>query len=299
MWAASTSSTRLVVLDRGQGHGQLDRDREAAVLAGDQVHLGVDLDVADLELAAAGDGGQGALEAGGVADREELLGVRPPLLAAHLGRRAQVDLEHPVGGAAVAGDPAAGDVGLGGVELLAHRSSLAAGLLGAALAAPAQDDVVVGDVEADLVGEAVDRALEGRVLEGDHAAAVAADRVVVMVAAGLDPLVAGGAAADLEALDEAELLELLEGAVDAGPAAGGSSAAQLVVELERGDRAIVAGERLDHRRAGAAAAQAGGLQRRQRVLGPTGVAGSTWPSQPIVALARGRFASGPRTTASR
>ena len=74
--------------------------------------------------------------------------------------------------------------------------------------------------------------------------------------------------ADLEPLHQAELLELLERPVDAGPADRGLAAAQLVVELERGDRAVVAGERLDHRGAGAAAPVAGRLQRRQRVLGP-------------------------------
>ena len=118
---------RVLALDRGQRNRQLDGDREAAVLAGDQHHLRVDFDIAGLELHAAGDGGEGALEAGRVADREELLGVGPPLLAAQLGRDAQVDLERPVGGAAVAGDPAAGDVGFGGVDGLAHPASLAPG----------------------------------------------------------------------------------------------------------------------------------------------------------------------------
>ena len=128
---------------------------------------------------------------------------------------------------------------------------------------------MVGDLEAHLVGDAVDRPLQGRVLEGDHAPAAAADRVVMVVAAGLDPLVAGGAARDLEPLHEAELLELLERAVDARPAdPRAAPAAQLVVELERGDRAVVAGEGLDHRGAGAAAAQAGGLQGPECVLRP-------------------------------
>ena len=70
----------------------------------------------------------------------------------------------------------------------------------------------------------VDRPLQRRVLEGDHAPAAAADRVMVVVAAGLDPLVAGGAAGDLEPLHEAELLELLERPVDAGAADRGRRA---------------------------------------------------------------------------
>ncbi len=88
------------------------------------------------------------------------------------------------------------------------------------------------------------------------------------MAGGVDALVAGGAAADLDPLDQAELLELLEGAVDAGPADRGPAAAQLVVEVERGDRAVVAGERLDHGGAGAAATVAGRLQGLQGMLGP-------------------------------
>ena len=72
----------------------------------------------------------------------------------------------------------------------------------------------------------------------------------------VDPLVAGGAAADLDPLHQAQLLELLERPVDAGPADRRPAAAQLVVEVEGGDRAVVAGQRLDHRGAGAAAAVA-------------------------------------------
>src|SRR6185295_3112009 len=106
-----------------QGHVQLGGDREAPVLAGPQLHLGVDADVADLELLAAGDRGQGALEAGCVADREELLGVGAAALAAQLGRDADVDLEGPVGAAAVPLGSTSGDVRLSGVEILRHLRS--------------------------------------------------------------------------------------------------------------------------------------------------------------------------------
>src|SRR5262249_38906007 len=89
---------------------------------------------------------------------------------------------------------------------------------GAAGAAAPEDDVVLGDLEGDLALDAVDRGLEGRVLEGLHAPADPADRVMVMVAAGIDPLVAGDPPRQVgEALDEAELLELLERPVDTGP----------------------------------------------------------------------------------
>ncbi len=103
----------------------------------------------------------------------------------------------------------------------------------AALAEAAKHHVVLGDFEADLARDPVNRPLQGGVLEGDHAAATTADRVVV-VAAGLDPLVARGAVGHLKALNQAkllELLELLEGAIDAGSADPGTATAQLSVDL--------------------------------------------------------------------
>src|SRR6185503_14734170 len=98
--------------------------------------------------------------------------------------------------------------------------------------------------------------------------AVAADRVVMVVAGRVDPLVPGGAAADLDPLHQAELLELLQRPVDRGAADRRLAPAQLVVEVERGDRAVVFGEGLDHRGAGATAPVAGVGERGQRVLGP-------------------------------
>ena len=53
--------------------------------------------------------------------------------------------------------------------------------------------------------------------EGGEQAALLADQVVVM-AAGVEALVAGRVAADVDALDQPQLLELLERAVDARPA---------------------------------------------------------------------------------
>ena len=73
--------------------------------------------------------------------------------------------------------------------------------------------------------------LQRCVLEGDHAAAVAADRVVMMVAVGLDALVTGHAASDLDAADQAEFLELLERPVDARAPDSGATLAQLVVKI--------------------------------------------------------------------
>src|SRR6185437_1437738 len=126
----------------------------------------------------------------------------------------------------------------------------------AALAPAAQYDVVLGDVERHRSGHLRQRFLEARILERDHAPAVPADRVMVVMAGGIDALEASRAAADLDPLDQPELLQLLQRAVDAGAADRRLAAPQLVVEVEGGDRAVVLGERLDHRRTRPAAAVA-------------------------------------------
>ncbi len=126
----------------------------------------------------------------------------------------------------------------------------------------------------------VDRPLQRGVLEGDHPAAVATDRVVVVLAVGLDALIARDSPRDLDAAQQAELLELLERAVDAGPPHPGLAPPQLVVEVQRGDGAIVASEGLDDDGAGAAAAVAGGSQGGESVLGPARAGGGAHASDP-------------------
>ena len=77
-----------VVVEPGQRHVEADRDRERAVVAGAEADRGVDRDGVGVDLLAARDRLERALEAGGVADGEELLGIRPAALAAELDRRA-------------------------------------------------------------------------------------------------------------------------------------------------------------------------------------------------------------------
>lgn len=113
--------------------------------------------------------------------------------------------------------------------------------------------------------------LQRCVLEGDHAAAVAADRVVMMVAVGLDALVTSHSASDLDAAEQTEFLELLERPVDARAPDSGATLAQFVVKIQGRDRAIVAGKRLDNGGAGPPAAVACRLQDGERVLCPGGV----------------------------
>lgn len=143
----------------------------------------------------------------------------------------------------------------------------------AALAEAAQHDVVLGDLERDLIGHLLDRPLQAAVLEGLHPAAAPADRVMVMVPGRVDPLVARDPALDLEALHQAQLLQQVEGPVDAGATDVDLAPAQLLLELQRGHRAIVSGQRLDDDGPGAAATVARLAQHRQRVLGPCGVDG--------------------------
>ncbi len=119
--ASRTSSTAGVALDRGQRYVELHASRRCGPRPGLQRDLGVDRDVAGLSLLPARDGAERALEAGRVADREELLGVGAAAFAAHLGRQPQVDLERPVAGLAVPLGAASGDVRLGGVDDFAHR----------------------------------------------------------------------------------------------------------------------------------------------------------------------------------
>jgi hypothetical protein len=63
-----------------------------------------------------------------------------------------------------------------------------------------EDDVVERDVVAGVLFDAAEGALEALVLERLDLAAAVADEVVVVVAAGLDRLVAAGAGAELDLL---------------------------------------------------------------------------------------------------
>ena len=68
-----------------------------------------------------------------------------------------------------------------------------------------------------LLLQLVDRPLQRRIGEGREPPALVADEVV-MVELRVEALVAGRIATDIDPLDQVQLLELLEGPVDAGPA---------------------------------------------------------------------------------
>src|SRR4051794_20806538 len=97
------------------------------------------------------------------------------------------------------------------------RASSVPGRRLAVRAAAAQDDVVRGDVELDAAAHRFDCPLQRAVREWRQPPALLADQVMVVLGL-IEPLIGGSLAAGLDPLDEVQLLELLEGAVDAGPA---------------------------------------------------------------------------------
>ena len=107
--------------------------------------------------------------------------------------------------------------------------------------APRSDHVVALDRVAEALGDALDQLLELRVLEGVEAPAAVADRVVVVLAAGVGGLEAGGAV-DVDAADEPEAREHVDGAVDAREADAALLVAQAVVDRLGAQAALLAGE---------------------------------------------------------
>src|SRR3954453_19619956 len=78
------------------------------------------------------------------------------------------------------------------------------------------------------------------------------------------------ARAQIQPMDQAELLELLERAIDARAPDSGPALAELVLDPLGGDRAGLSPEALDDRSTGGAALVAGGGEPLERVLDPFG-----------------------------
>ena len=85
----------------------------------------------------------------------------------------------------------------------------------AILAGAAQDDIVRRHDVPAPVGDSLDRGLERRILERLDLAAVVADEVMVVVAAGKRRLEAGAAVSEVDALNEPEPVEALQSPVHA------------------------------------------------------------------------------------
>ena len=124
------------------------------------------------------------------------------------------------------------------------------------------------DGEREPVADPVDRRLELIVGEGQHPPAAVADRVVMVLARVMSRLEAGDAVSRIHALDEGELVQELERAVDGGAAHRPPPVGQRALELLGAAQASRRGEFLEHELAAAAAAQPCGLERRVGALEP-------------------------------
>jgi hypothetical protein len=103
----------------------------------------------------------------------------------------------------------------------------------AVLAGAAKDDVVGSDGVAAPVCNALDHRFERRILERFDLAAVVADEVVMMVAAGMYGLEARDAVAEVDTLDERESVESFERPIDACDPDASAGGAQALVDLLR------------------------------------------------------------------
>jgi hypothetical protein len=117
------------------------------------------------------------------------------------------------------------------------------------------------DSVVDAPGEGGDRSFQLVVFECGDASAVVAEQVVMVVAAWVGGFVAGGAVTYVESLDEAELVEDFDGAVDAGGAGGGSLGTERVGDFAGREAAVLLGEDVDHGQTGGAAQVPGLLER--------------------------------------
>jgi hypothetical protein len=104
---------------------------------------------------------------------------------------------------------------------------------------------VVLDAYAETCGDAVDRPLEARVVEGHEPTALVADEVMVVLATGVDRLEPGLALVDSHPLDETVLDQQIEDAVDAGAGYGRPLGPKRVLNFDCAERTRLAGKQLD------------------------------------------------------
>ena len=103
----------------------------------------------------------------------------------------------------------------------------------AILARAAQHDVMSGHDVPASVCDALDRGLEGRILERLDLPAVVAHEVVVMVATGVSRLESCDAIAEVYSLHEAELVHALECAIHARDPDASAPSTDTIVDLVR------------------------------------------------------------------
>ena len=110
-------------------------------------------------------------------------------------------------------------------------------------------------------------------MEGEDAPAAIAVEVVMVLPARLGRLVGRNSGAHVEPVHQAELLELLEGAVDAGAAHAWSGASKLVLDLLGAQRTRLTPQTFDNRASRRPFLIAGLGEARQGVLDPVPVNG--------------------------
>ena len=130
-------------------------------------------------------------------------------------------------------------------EIVERRSRYLSHVVAAILARAAQDDVVRGDRRTRARPRHARSPTRARVLERLDLPAVVAHEVVVVVASGVSGLEARDPVAEVDPLDEPELVHAVERAVDARDPDPPAACAQRVVDLLRGEAAVLLAEELD------------------------------------------------------
>lgn len=124
------------------------------------------------------------------------------------------------------------------------------------------------DAEGGSPGGTLNRALEALVAERLDLPAVTADEVVMVVAARLRRLVARAAGTQVEPVDETEPGQRLERAIHAGDTDARAPPPHFVVDLARGQAALLVREDVDDGAARAARLEACVAKGALRVLRP-------------------------------
>ena len=115
---------------------------------------------------------------------------------------------------------------------------------------------------------ALERAFERVVVELVDAAAPVAHEVVMVRAARLGRLEAGAPVTEIDAMDEPEVVQLLEGAVDGRDADGAAVGAEPVEQFLCGETAVLSSEVTEDGVARAARSRSGAAQLAAGVLLP-------------------------------
>ncbi len=112
----------------------------------------------------------------------------------------------------------------------------------AIFAGAAQHDVVRGHDVPASVCDALDRGLEGGILERLDLSAVVAHEVVVVVTTGVGRFESCDAVAQVDALHEAQLVHAVEGAIDARDPDPSALRTDAIVDLVCGEAAVLLAE---------------------------------------------------------